>query len=255
MDFGKCWHRRRRETIDLPTAFGRLLGVCLLGLFTAATIHAQPDGDPASAAADAPGVADAPDAPDAADEAAARARLEAFNTEVSSLTASFTQETWTVDDELVDEAAGSFALLRPGRFVWHTESPFEHLVVADGEALWMYDVELEQATRTGIDKLSGANPGSLLSGDGAIDDSYRIVSSYRLDDRELIELVPLDPRAEYRRIVVAFRGAAPVALEIVDGLNQTTSIEFSEIEINPAIEAARFEFDPPAGVDVIGDER
>lgn len=239
-DFGKCWPRHRRGPIDSAVAF-----TCLLGLLAAGGVAAQrgvPDPNPDTTTT-------------AADVAPARARLEAFNAEVRSLTARFTQATWTVDDQLVDEAAGSFALLRPGRFVWHTEMPFEHVVVADGDALWMYDVELEQATRTRIADVSGANPGSLLAGEGDVDDDYRVVSTYRLDDREFIELVPRDPRAEYSRIIVAFRGAAPVSIEIVDGLNQTTSIEFTDIEINPDIAAERFEFEPPQGVNVIGEER
>jgi outer membrane lipoprotein carrier protein len=42
------------------------------------------------------------------------------------------------------------------------------------------------------------------------------------------------------------------ALEFVDGLNQTTIIEFRDVEINPELEPNRFEFEIPPGADVLG---
>ena len=42
--------------------------------------------------------------------------------------------------------------------------------------------------------------------------------------------------------------------ELVDGLDQTTSIVFSEIAVNTGLSDSVFEFEPPAGVDVIGGE-
>ncbi len=180
-------------------------------------------------------------------------RLEAFNAEVTSLTAEFRQETWSAGPEgLVDTATGTFTLLRPGRFIWHTLTPYEHLVVADGTSIWMHDVDLEQVTRTDVEALPSANPGLLLSGDRAVSDDYEITRSYEVDQQEFIELVPRDARADYSRILVAFSGAALAALEIVDGLNQTTRIEFSDVTLNPDIDAARFVFEPPADASVIG---
>ena len=38
------------------------------------------------------------------------------------------------------------ALERPGRFRWQTKEPMEQLVVADGQKMWVYDVDLEQVT-------------------------------------------------------------------------------------------------------------
>ena len=224
-DSGKCWLRRPRR-IDLAW-----LLITGFGLTAVATVGTAQD-------------AAVPDA---------EARLEAFNADVETLTARFSQETWDVDGDLVDEAEGDFALMRPGRFRWHTESPYDQLVVADGKSIWMYDVELEQATRTPIDDISAANPGFLLSGERAIRDDYDIGSTYELDDREYIELLPKDPRADFSRILIAFNGTAPVELEVVDGLNQTTRIRFSDTQVNSPVDPAQFEFDPPPSVDVIGD--
>ena len=41
------------------------------------------------------------------------------------------------------------------------------------------------------------------------------------------------------------------AMELKDSFGQTTRLEFSAIERNPALDPALFRFTPPAGVDVI----
>ena len=118
----------------------------------------------------------------------------------------------------------------------------------------MYDVELEQVTRTPLDDLGTANPALLLSGERTIGDDFALERSYRADDLEFVELVARDPLADFSRVLVGFRGDAPVRIEIVDGLNQTTRVEFSDIELNADVDPATFEFEPPPNAAVIGDE-
>jgi outer membrane lipoprotein carrier protein len=53
-------------------------------------------------------------------------------------------------------------------------------------------------------------------------------------------------------VSIGFAGKAPQRLELVDGLNQTTKIELLNLVMNPEIPQTEFYFEPPAGVDVIG---
>jgi len=235
MDSEKCSRRLPPATTASVGSSGlRKLLICAAALAGVASVQGQ-------------------DAP-VHEQRTAREQLEAFHAEVHSLTANFVQETWSAEDRLVDEATGTFSLLRPGRFVWHTLTPYEHLVIADGSTIWMYDVELEQATRTEFSELPASNPGLVLSGEGAVTDAYDVGGTYTLDEREFIELLPREEGAEYSRVLVALMDSAPTAIEIVDGLRQTTRIEFSGIEVNPELAADSFVFVPPPGVDVIGAE-
>jgi outer membrane lipoprotein carrier protein len=43
-------------------------------------------------------------------------------------------------------------------------------------------------------------------------------------------------------------------MELVDGLGQTTRLSFDQIQKNPPLDPALFQFTPPAGVDVIGEQ-
>ena len=54
---------------------------------------------------------------------------------------------------------------RPNRFRWTYAAPSELVIVADGEKLWIYDVELKEVTVTPFDDTVGASPAVLLSGD------------------------------------------------------------------------------------------
>ena len=55
-------------------------------------------------------------------------------------------------------------------------------------------------------------------------------------------------------MLIGFDGTTPQRLELVDGSNQVTRIEFENVVVNPDLADAEFEFRPPAGVDVIGGE-
>ena len=183
------------------------------------------------------------------------AALESFVDQVDSLTADFQQELWSADRQLLETAFGTLSLQRPNRFLWSYRTPIEQLVVADGEHLWMYDVELEQATVTPLtDDAATASPAMLLSGDRAVRDSFDIRDDFVLDGRDWVRLTPKSSNTDFRSVLIGFSGGLPVQLELVDGLDRTTSIQFSEIEVNERLDDSIFEFQPPAGVDVIGDE-
>lgn len=182
------------------------------------------------------------------------ARLDAFLSGVQSLTAEFTQELWTADHELLQTETGTLSLLRPNRFRWTYREPTELTVVADGEKLWIYDVELAQVTVAPLDSTVGSSPAMLLSGDRAVRDSFDVVQTYSLDGLDWVKLAPKTAGADFTSVLIGFKGAAPERLELVDGLNQVTRIGLTSVAVNPGTDDGTFEFVPPPGVDVIGGE-
>lgn len=232
MDSGKCLLRLRREKIELGWAALVLLLAPLGG------VSAQTD--------------DLPGDSDTAASVGSVAVLEHFVETVDSLSATFTQELWSSDQRLLETESGEFLLKRPNRFVWHSLTPVEYLVVSDGETLWMYDVELEQVTRTPLAELSAANPALLLSGDRSVGERFD-TEGFRLDGRDWVRLVPKGGAGDFSSVLVAFDAGLPSELELVDGLDQTTRILFSDIAVDPEIDPDNFEFEPPPGTSVLGD--
>jgi outer membrane lipoprotein carrier protein len=173
---------------------------------------------------------------------------------VQSLTAEFRQEIWSDDQRLVQTDTGTLALARPNRFRWIYKEPTELTVVADGTQLWIYDVELSQVTVAPFDASMGVSPAMLLSGDRAVREGFDVVDSYPLEGLDWVKLTPKDGGGDFSSVLIGFDGTTPRRLELVDGLNHVTRIELSNLVVNPELSDDAFEFDVPAGVEVIGDE-
>ena len=192
--------------------------------------------------------------PDSTDTARGFATLEAFLDGVTSLTASFTQRLYGADQRLLETESGTLSLERPNRFRWSYQQPTELVVVADGEKLWMYDVELAQVTVAPLDETVGSSPAMLLSGDRRVRDGFDVVKNYSADGLDWVKLEPKTDAPDFASVLIGFDGKAPQRLELVDGLNQLTRIEFANVVVNPELADGTFEFRPPAGVDVIGED-
>jgi outer membrane lipoprotein carrier protein len=243
MDHAKFWFHHRRLTTDVA-AFSILLS----GLTAASAFGQQDDiAGESPAASDTTLVAPADDLPSAFGQ---------FLDTVDSFKARFVQELWSDDQRLIDVAEGDVELLRPGRFRWHYEAPYEQFVVADGETLWMYDVDISQVTRSRLDANDAGNPGALLTGDRAVMDGFDVVETGSDDAETWVTLAPRSVQSDYSRVRVAFTpeesGGVLSELEFVDGLNQTTVIHFMDAEINPDIGPERFEFEVPPDAHVLG---
>jgi outer membrane lipoprotein carrier protein len=178
--------------------------------------------------------------------------LDAFLRDVHSLTADFKQELWTADQRLLQTETGTLSLRRPNRFRWVYARPTELTVVADGKRLWVYDVDLAQVTVAPLDPAMGSTPAMLLSGDRNVRDGFEVVQTDRLDGLDWIKLVPKAGGSDFSSVRIGFKGNAPQRLELVDGLNQVTRIELENLAVNPDVAESTFEFEPPPGVDVIG---
>ena len=188
--------------------------------------------------------------PGAAARADALERLRAFERNVASGEASFTQTVTSADGTRTKRSAGRFEFLRPNRFRFEYTKPFEQEIVADGRRVWIYDADLQQASSRPLTKAIGATPAALLAG-GTLDADFLLADD---GSREGIDWVRATPRAKdgpFQSMRIGFRGAALAAVEIVDAFGQRSLLQFGAFEVNVPLPAERFRFAPPAGVDVI----
>lgn len=182
-----------------------------------------------------------------ADNLVAAKRLNKLLTDTKSMTASFTQTTQGASSGTFK---GSMSVQRPNNFRWETKSPSEQLIVANGNSMWIYDKDLEQATKQSVDTQVGNTPALLLSGDPSkIDKNFKITQPYA--NKNYYVLYPKADSASFKSLSMSFNGGKPVMMVLNDTLGQTTSIKFSNIKMNPSISNSQFKFTPPKGVDVI----
>ena len=185
----------------------------------------------------------------------AKDKLLAFYNDVKSMRATFTQTTLDSRFMVASESAGTLIMQRPGKFRWDYSSPYEQVIVADGVKLWIYDTDLEQITVKKLDDVLGNSPALLLSGSGSLEKNFKIIEmQLKVDGLDWIELFPKEEDASFTSVRLAFGKKGLSRMELVDGFGQTTRMLFTDVQNNPKIDAAIFNFKPPKGVDVIGEE-
>lgn len=182
-----------------------------------------------------------------ADNLTAAKRLNKLLTNTKSMTANFSQSTKGANSGTF---SGKMSVQRPNNFRWETTSPSQQLIVANGNSMWVYDKDLEQATKQKVDSQVGNTPALLLSGEpGKIDKNFKITQPY--SNKNYYVLYPKSGSASFKSLSMSFNGGKPVMMVLNDSLGQTTSIKFSNIKLNPSISSGQFKFTPPKGVDVI----
>jgi outer membrane lipoprotein carrier protein len=182
-------------------------------------------------------------------------RLDYFFKSVGSLTANFSQTVRDEKGDLVREAKGTFSLLRPGRFRWDYTAPNEQSIISDGQYLWIYDKELAQVTVKELGKALGSSPILLLSEPRAVKEDFIIAESYEADGLAWIELLPKVKDTDFNKILVGLNNEGVKEMQLFDQFGQHTSIRFDQVRINQPLQASRFSFVIPPGVDVIGLDR
>lgn len=151
-------------------------------------------------------------------------------------------------------SSGTFEFLRPNRFRFEYTKPFEQSIVADGETLWLYDVDLNQVTARKQKDVLGSTPAALIAAGTDIKGLSAVFDLKTAPAREGVEWVDARPRAkdgQLQTVRVGFRQGQLAALEILDSLGQRSVLTFTDWQGNAPLKVEQFRFDPPAGADVI----
>lgn len=158
----------------------------------------------------------------------------------------------------VRNSSGTFEFVRPSRFRFHYRKPFEQLIVADGQTLWLYDADLNQVTARAQAQALGSTPAALIAAAPslqALQAEFTLVAEPARDGLQWVLATPRARDSALQSIRVGLRdgeqGVELAALEILDSFGQRSLLQFSRVQLNPAIAPETFRFRPPAGADVI----
>jgi len=184
---------------------------------------------------------------------AAPSQVQTYFEDLKSLRADFIQRVYDERSRVIQSASGRMLMQKPGKFRWDYQAPAEQIVVADGDRLWAYDVDLAQVTVRKLDKALSSTPLALLSGEAPLEETFNIGGARNQDGLSWYELTPKQSQPEFRLLRVAFKGELLVSLELEDGFGQRTRLDFQKLERNPTLDPTALQFEPPPGVDVVGD--
>ncbi len=176
--------------------------------------------------------------------------LREFVRDVKTGKASFSQTVTAADGVRKKQSSGDFEFARPDRFRFAYTKPYEQLIVGDGQKVWVFDADLNQASSRAMGKALGATPAALLAG-SSLDADFTLSNAAPADGLEWALATPKAKDGAFQSMRVGFKGRELAAVEIVDSFGQRSLLRFSGFAQNPVIASDRFRFVPPAGADVI----
>ncbi len=151
-------------------------------------------------------------------------------------------------------STGTFEFARPSRFKFIYKKPFEQSIVADGQTLWLYDVDLNQITARKQSQVLGATPAALIASAAdlrALQADFTLTNAPDKDGQEWVTATPKTKDGQVQSVRIGFRSDALATLEILDSFGQTSRMSFTAFQANAALDAAAFQFKPPVGADVV----
>jgi len=148
-------------------------------------------------------------------------------------------------------SSGTFVFSRPGKFIWTYEKPYEQVLQADGENLYVYDKDLNQVTIRKLGGALGASPAAILFGSNDIEQNFTLRDAGVKAGIDWLELRPKSRDTQFERVGIGFRDGNLEAMELHDVFGNVTLLTFTNIQKNPPLKADSFKFTVPKGADVI----
>ncbi|HEY3928390.1 MAG TPA: outer membrane lipoprotein chaperone LolA [Candidatus Koribacter sp.] len=154
--------------------------------------------------------------------------------------------------------SGTLWLKKPGKMRWEYTVPHDKLFVSDGKLAWFYVPGEQQARQAKVKSLDDLRtPLRYLLGHTKLEKEFTGLSlapDVKPEDPgdTLLRGVPNSMADRVSQVLLEITPEHRIARIVVDELDgSTTEFKFSSEQDNPVIADARFEFKPPAGVEIL----
>ena len=151
-------------------------------------------------------------------------------------------------------SAGRFEFRRPNQFRFDYLRPFEQTIVADGDTLWIHDIDLNQVTARTQKDVLGSTPAALIASGSSVGELARVfvlTSAASQDGMQWVDAQPRQRDGSLSQVRLGFRQGQLLVLEIEDGLGQRSLLTFTHWRSNGEVSAERFRFKAPADAAVL----
>jgi outer membrane lipoprotein carrier protein len=147
-------------------------------------------------------------------------------------------------------SSGRFVFSRPSLFRWTYEKPYQQILVGDGQYLWIWDPDLNQAIRKPISQGLGGTPAALLSGKNDLETGFDLSEGKTTDQMSWVIAIPKNPDSGFQEVRLGFLNHQLHRMNFKDTFNHWMTIDFTLLS-NSGVDSADFHFAPPKGADVI----
>ena len=156
------------------------------------------------------------------------------------------------------EESGRLWVVRPGKMRWDYRDPENKVAIVDGSKTLLWIEEDKQVILGRLDE-EGDLLSNLLAGDGRIAELFEVKpETEQVEGKQARIRVRLVPRRDSEGLEEIVLEVLPpqfsiAAAEILDAAGNRIEYRFSRLRRNQGISAQRFEFEPPPGVEIIGE--
>lgn len=184
-------------------------------------------------------------------------RLESTYARIASLRAEFTQGAFNQSLGQTIEAEGVVYVKKPGKMRWEYRTPTPQQIVSDGKSLWVYTPELNQVNVGEAPRALAGPAGSFLAGLGRLREEFtvRFLNPLKTDQagNPVLDLTPREPTPMLTRLILSVDAKEFLVRKAVlyDQFDNTVTMRFTEIAVNPELSDQLFTFTPPPGVAVV----
>jgi outer membrane lipoprotein carrier protein len=177
-------------------------------------------------------------------------RLISLLEQSDHMVANFEQKTYKELAATPVISTGTLKISKPLKFHWSVNTPFEQAVISDGETLWVFDPDLEQATYQAISEDLQQSPAMILAQPRlSLTGQYQVFEVIS-DELTAYKLYPNDEDSLFSELVLIFSGSTISEIRILDSFGQETVILFTNVTVPDSIPVSVFEFIPPPGTDL-----
>ena len=189
-------------------------------------------------------------------QATALEQFKSFVSATRTARGEFTQQLVKADADrggarLSNPSTGSFQFARPGKFIWIYSKPYEQLLQADGDKLYIFDKDLNQVTIKTLGNAIGSSPAAILFGSNDLEKNFTLSEGGTRDGIEWLQAIPKTKDTNFEKIGIGLKDGMPVAMELRDSFGQVSLLSFTRFEKNPSLPANQFRFVIPKGADVL----
>lgn len=185
--------------------------------------------------------------------AAALDQFKSFVASTKSAKGDFTQQQpgKSKSGKATAPSSGTFVFARPGKFIWTYQKPYEQILQADGDQLYIYDKDLNQVTVRKLGNALGSSPAAILFGSNNLEQNFTLSEAGERDGLEWLNATPKAKDTSFEQISIGLKGGVPMAMELKDTFGQTSRLTFTNFQRNPALGEQQFKFVTPQGADVV----
>jgi outer membrane lipoprotein carrier protein len=154
-------------------------------------------------------------------------------------------------------SAGGVAFKKPGRMRWDYDKPERATYVSDGNTLWLYEPDDQQAFKQSLSASQLPAALAFLTGKGKLASEFDITlvdkSPYATAGEYVLALSPkvAEPQVKSLLFIVDPKTFDVRESVITDGQGNVNDLTFADIKTNTKIPDSEFRWSPPSGTRVI----